>query len=279
MIAPIPDSNKSPEQSAAFEDALAPNQLPCVFVHGLKATKYKKNLVTSVSNQNRREIKYFDAMISFLPNQPQLYIDRGVLLMQEGELQSAISDFSTAIQVSENSSIKAVAHSNRGTILNIIDQHIEAIEEFNTAIELNDQLWSAFFGRAGAFMHLESYQKATDDFTRCIQLNSQHPECFIERAKAYYQMARYDLSMQDCNIAIMQEPQMLEGYLIRSQAQLAQGNGFQAIEDLTAAIEIDSNFAPAFLLRSKILRALGSDQWLMDRKKAHELDNNLDFSP
>lgn len=250
-----------------------------VFVYGVRAERARKRRDGAADSGHQFELKFLDALICISPDKAEAFVNRGVTYLRIGEVQKAISDFTRGIELSQTSAITAVAHSNRGTAFNYIDRYQDAIRDFEASIGFDRHMWHPFLGRGVALTHLGKYQEAIEDFTVGVEMDPANAQCYLERARVYSFNRMNSEAMLDCCRALDLQSNMLDAYVIRA-AVLASSEKFtEAIKDLNKAIELDKDFAPAYLVRSKIFHYLGSEQWIVDRQRAFELDNNLDFSP
>jgi tetratricopeptide (TPR) repeat protein len=71
-----------------------------------------------------------------------------------GRVQDAINACSKAIELDGSC---AEAYSKRGTAWNMIDRHLEAIEDFDQAVKINPRFEPALFGRGFAYIHLQQF--------------------------------------------------------------------------------------------------------------------------
>jgi len=78
-------------------------------------------------------IDFIDRAISFNPNNPASYYNRGLALIELGKPARAIDDFKKTIALNP---IYAEAHNGKGNALSDINQTTTAIESFREAVEL-----------------------------------------------------------------------------------------------------------------------------------------------
>lgn len=87
-------------------------------------------------------------------------------------------------------------------------QFENAIDEFDRAIELDDQFAQAFWGRGEAWLALGEYETAVADFNRVV---AQHPTTFpsiyVYRAAAYTQLENYPAAIADYETLLSLNPE------------------------------------------------------------------------
>jgi lipoprotein NlpI len=67
------------------------------------------------------------------PRDPKGHYHRGALFMAVGQVERAILDFTTAIQINPN---YTEAYANRGLMYTLVEKDAEALQDFNQAAQL-----------------------------------------------------------------------------------------------------------------------------------------------
>ena len=122
---------------------------------------------------------------------------------------------------------------------------IDAVQHFTQAIRTNkgeisiDDVAAVFNGRGLAYEGLNEYDKAIDDFSSAISINEKEPEFFLNRGLAYLHEKEYERSQSDLGKAIDLQPKRAASYASRGDAFLLTGNSARAIEDYARALELE----------------------------------------
>ena len=96
------------------------------------------------------------------------YSNRGIILANTGQLDKAIADQTTAVELDPNS---ARAHNNRANAYYRAQRHKEALEEYNEAISLSGgKLAPAYYNRAQAHQALGEQDEARQDLQQAAAL-------------------------------------------------------------------------------------------------------------
>ena len=141
------------------------------------------------------------------------------------------------------------------------EEYSEAIGRFSKAVEINPQLYTAFYYRGLAYMRQGDTDLAIQDYVRAIELAPKAAQVYNERGFAYRQRGDSSLAIQDFTRAIELNPDYATAYYNRGVSYRLQGDYALAIQDLTRTAELNSDFAPAYYNR-------GVSYWL-------EGDNDL----
>ncbi len=112
-----------------------------------------------------------------------------------------------------------------------------ALEDYNVALEKDPELGKAYMERARVFHSLEKYQSASEDASRAIMLVPNSAEAYAVRAAASSKMNRLEDALRDCNKALRLDPKYAYAYHIRALVKLDQEDPGGAIQDWEAAIE------------------------------------------
>jgi len=160
---------------------------------------------------------------------------------------SAIADFTRAIQLSPNN---AIAYFERGeAILNGKGDHDKAIADYNQALRINPNYAIAYNGRGNAYYNKKDYDLAITDFNQAIRINPNYVNAYNNRGSVYYSKKDYDLAIADFNQAIRLDPNFALAYYNRGNAYQYKRDYDLAIADYNQAISLDPNFANIYYAR------------------------------
>jgi tetratricopeptide (TPR) repeat protein len=167
----------------------------------------------------------------------------------------------------------AADYALRGERLAKRERYAEAIEEFTTALQLDDTLAAAYRGRALAFSATGDHDTAIADGTDAIRLNPRDPLAYNARAAAYRHKGNLEKAMQDCTRAIQLNPRFALAYDSRGGVHELQKNLSAALADYGRALRADPQRAPSYLHRAEVYYRLGEyDKAGADATEALKLD-------
>jgi serine/threonine protein kinase len=147
----------------------------------------------------------------------------------------------------------------------------DAVPYFSQAIAANAD-YRSYFGRAGAYQHLEKLDQAIDDYTQAIRLNPGGAMAYHERAVCLARLNQDDRALPDYNRAIELSPGYALSWNGRGVIYLHLKNYDRAKADFTQAIQLDPTFYQAYKNRSAAKKALGDTAGaLADMTQANSL--------
>ena len=220
-------------------------------------------------------IKEFNEQIKQNPDRHWVYYERGCEYYQLGKLEKAIKDFNRAIELNLED---GYSHFALGQIYSEMGNPEEALVNYNEAIveclDFNiDE--HAYIARGGCYRDLSRFQDAIEDYDSAIQLNIKCHEAYIGRAYAYISNKQYANSIEDLNKAIELKPNDAEGYFNRGYAFNETMEYKKAIADYTKVIQFDSNNSGAYRNRAMAHDNIGEfDRAIDDYTKAINIEES-----
>ncbi len=107
-------------------------------------------------------------------------LNRGVAYKNTGNLEMAVVDYSSALELSPDD---ALLYSNRGNAYRELNRPADAMNDINRSIELNPENPAAFYVRGLLFETMGDLENARRDFLRAHEISPDDKE-FRERAEA-----------------------------------------------------------------------------------------------
>ena len=238
------------------------------FVYSVIGSSYlNKNLPDSA-------ILYLNKAIELDPKDPTPYFNRGIALRAKSEFEGAIDDFEKFISVTKVDKNKAEAYANIGEIYRNSGNDSLALQCFNKAIRLNDEL-SVAYNRRGlyylgindlssaivdfskavkynqfnaeainnlglGYMMDEDFARAEELFNQAIDLSADYALAYDNRAYLKYLQKDFQGAIQDYNKEIRITPKYYQAYVSRGRVYASMGNFTQAINDFNIALENDT---------------------------------------
>jgi len=159
----------------------------------------------------------------------------GMKLFESGQHMDAIVNFNKAIEI-DNQYYQAFFM--RGVIKQNFEDHHGAMKDFNRAIELNDKLSEAYFHRGNIKFLLQDYYGSIDDYTKTISLNDGHIEAYFKRGLAKQQLEAYQEAIHDCSRILEINPKNVDAYFLRGILRIEHGQLEGGCLDLSKAGEL-----------------------------------------
>ena len=197
---------------------------------------------------------------------------RGIERFKKGDLDGAIADFSSAIEINlrpgsrhhiKNDDvlildpINATIYYNRA-VARLAKSEIElARADFSRAIAINPRITGAWVGRGRCHHSLGDPRAAIADFSRAIALDDRSAIAYNNRGISRQVQDDLPGAIDDFTRAIEIDPRLAQAYLNRGAALCASGDAGRALSDLTRSIEIDNRNALAYNNRGKAWQLKG----------------------
>lgn len=210
------------------------------------------------------------------------YFRLGQALYDLGETESALDNYTLALNEAVNDQDKADIVAERGFIYSELDQYDLALADLDQALVLDPSMAIAYAYRSYVYSDLGDYDLAVGEANRAIELGSELNEntrsaIFHARSWANINIGDYPSAVADAtesiNLIGADAPDTARTYNLRSQANRYLGNYDQALSDATQAIEIGSTDIGAldgfYYQRSQAYYELGNyEEALADQEAA-----------
>lgn len=168
-------------------------------------------------------------------NSAQNYTEVGMELFEAQDFMEAIINFNKAIDLDPQA---FQAYYMRGNIKRIFEDQHGAMKDFNMAIEINPKLFEAYFERGNIKFLLQDYYGAIADYTKTIELNENHVEAYYKRGQAKHQLEAYSDAINDCSKIIEINSKNVDAYFLRGILRIEHGQMEAGCLDLSKAGEL-----------------------------------------
>lgn len=136
------------------------------FLWGMDAYK-QRDLPTALDN--------FNHALTFNDGVDLIYFRRALVYEKLNRLDDANTDYQTAISISP----KAIYYNNLGINKAIVKAYNEAIEAYNSAIELDSFYAQAWLNRSVAYHYKENYAQACSDARKAKELGLEMVQTYL----------------------------------------------------------------------------------------------------
>ena len=124
----------------------------------------------------------------------EVYNNRGITAAKQNLFESAISEFTRAIN---RDATFSDAYYNRGLVYNALGHQEKAISDFTKVTEISTQFTEGYFNRGQIYLAKNEYEQAIADFTKVIEIDPKHAEAYFSRLLAYFALGEYGKSWDD----------------------------------------------------------------------------------
>ncbi len=164
----------------------------------------------------------------------------------------------------------------RGTIKQAQDDFAGAFEDYDEALKIAPDYYTAIYNRGSLNLNLGKPKEAMVDLNQAIEVNPSNA-AYNSRGLAKSLLGDYQGAIVDFNEAVLLDPNDENAYYNRGVANINLENYKLAIPDLTKAIETQSTNPDAFYYRGLANVALGNKrQGIKDLKQAKSQYEDID---
>jgi hypothetical protein len=150
---------------------------------------YAKAQDAMMKNQPEKISKYLQKALEICPTYTQALTMRGALLLDKGDLTSAIDDFDRAIH---SDSRYALAHAEMAAALNRLNKFDDALRAAERASTLNPNSWQPYYEMAKSYLGKTDYQRALQQLTHAqSQMTQDYAPLHLLRASAFLALKNY----------------------------------------------------------------------------------------
>jgi len=203
---------------------------------------------------------------------PGYLSNRGVAKIAKGDLESAIKDFTSALDRKPNF---VDGFRNRGLAYHMLADYDSAIADFKRAIKLDDRSAPLYNARGASLVAKDELELAIADFDRALRIDTKFAKAYYNRGQARFLKKDFTGSVADLDAYVTLVPRDPRGYIQRGDARVNMADFTGAIADFGAAIEVDPKNWEAYSHRGEARRLEGDLQAAMaDHDTAIGLDAN-----
>ncbi len=200
-------------------------------------------------------VRDLNESIRINPNNKMAYFFIAEAHYRKGDLVEAVQNYDKAIELDREN---ATFFQKRGAAWYDLDGLEEAIEDNSEAIKLSPNWSTPYNGRGIAHMKKGDLQYAFEDFDRAIQLEPGYATAYMNRGLAYRSLTQFEKAMNELDTAIRLDPSKPTAWYNRGLVWRNIGNHQKAIADFDKAIKLDPDYAMFYLNRSSAHKSLGN---------------------
>jgi len=193
-------------------------------------------------------------VLGFQPDHPESLHLLGVIALQRGRLQEAVTLISRAVKAKPRF---ADAHSNLGNALRELGRLDEAELSYRTAISLNSGFAMAHYNLGNVLMTGNRFEEAAKSFTAAVAGAPNLLEARINLGTALRELGRLDESERCYRQALAIRPDSAAALFNLGNTLLEKGNAAEAAECYRRALAQDPTHTGARLNLGSALRDLG----------------------
>lgn len=145
---------------------------------------------------------------------------------------------------------------NRGICYRLVSDFDKAIDDFNQAEKLGLVGRGLWMNRAMSYLPLKRYEEALADVSKIIEKSPKDSTSRYYRGEIYFKLGKFHEAIEDYTqgLASQNSPYLL---FVRADAYRTIGELTRSLEDYTQAIALADHMVPFRIARSRVLAALG----------------------
>ena len=236
----------------------------------LHPTHFIKNKTNNTGQPIELELEILSQKIIKQPENPLSYIKRGQLYFQLHEFDKAIDDFNTALSIDDS---LQQAYFERGMAL-ARNGRIEAgIKDLTHFIKYNPNSSLAYTKRGVRYIWAGKLNYAKKDLLHAVKLDKSNSEAHDDLGVIYAQQKDFDNALKHFSLAIQYDPSYQKAYHNLAMGYILTNNPQQALIAINKALILDDDSRNSLMLKSEILYALGK------KNEAEAIIRKAEFLP
>src|SRR5262245_27905257 len=238
-----------------------------------------------------RAILDYDKAIEIDPRHRWAYCRRGYAHELDGNLRSAIADYTKHLEMNPKDAVHG--YWLRARIYHGINDYDRAIVDYTKLIEIDKIVengevvgskYDGYGARASVYFDKKDYDRAISDYTKIMETLDKrtmgHQHAHLWRLRAHAEKGDHDYAIAEFTKMINASPGYAVVYSERARAYFRSGRTSQALADAEKAMELvqswlkrDPGAAFAFDVRGHVHETLGKrDEAIADYRKALKLN-------
>jgi class 3 adenylate cyclase len=125
----------------------------------------------------------------------------------------------------------------------------DACSFYSEWIRENPECAEAYLGRGRCAAAIGEHEQALDDFNTALELVPNSAECLCARALSFAAQENHEAALADLDLSLALSPDLAEAYCSRAIEHLHSGHPAAALVDCTEAIKLQAGFAEAYYYR------------------------------
>jgi len=211
------------------------------------------------SGDEQAALQDLDAAVNSDPKGKVPWIGRGDFYFKKSDYPHALESYDHALQIGgRDPQSDLLIYENRGSALESLGRHEEAIADFTRAIALDPQDTIAYSNRATVLLRSNRLALAIADLSEVIRLEPADGRAFYERGTAYERSGALEKALNDYREAVRLRPGFAPAAAALGRLLAARNPG-EALENLSAAIRLDPRSA-ALRTRANLYLSLGQPE-------------------
>lgn len=198
------------------------------------------------------DLQDFSRITQETEDDAQQLINRALLQVQHFNFAEAISDYSKAFILSNDSTILI----SRAAIYMRVLKYDKALADLNLVLSIQ-KIYDAYLYRAKLYVAIKECDLALQDLDAAMAMDSSNPTAYEERAQLFEQLEQFDKAITDYTKLISLNTGDFYPYVLRADLFEKTENWKQAIADYSEAIRLNPYYSDLYQYRGELLEKIG----------------------
>lgn len=206
----------------------------------------------SMSGEYSKSIKWYTEVISVYRKKDKWmgYNDRGTVYNDMGEVDKALDDFNTALnlippEMKNYNLAKSIIYQNRGNVYYHKGESNKAIADYESSITLNDADYVSRNNLAAVYKRTGDYYKALDLYSEALKKadnNRWKAKIYLKRGGVYELLKQFENAKREYELSIQKDEKYADAYKFLGTIYYGEGDYDKAIKYLSKAVELNSDY-------------------------------------
>ncbi len=183
--------------------------------------------------------------------------NRGRVYSLLGQYARAIQDYESAMEVDPEYEL---LYYNRAMAYEKLADYERALADFDRALSIKMDMAIAYAGRGATYNRLGRYEAAIAELDHALSLDASLDIAYLDRGFAYARLGFHELALSDYERALVFDSYCPETYVNRGDIWFVRGDFGRAIADYSQALEINPYFYTAYYNRAMAYRMIGDNR-------------------
>jgi tetratricopeptide (TPR) repeat protein len=188
------------------------------------------------------------------PSSADAYFDRGLMLLNSGNIDAAISDFDASLKLKPNDEWTLA---NRGVAYSWKEDALAAEKDFTAVEKLNPSNPVLLRGRALIAEHRGEFQRAVELYGKSLAVDPKNDFALGRQAQALHNLGQDDKALAASDQALKLAPGQIDLRVMRANIFMMLGDRDQVAREADAMVQQSPNSDMALVGAAKTYAALG----------------------
>ncbi len=242
--------------------ALESLNLSMLPVSGLRSVRY---LILSAAL-----LLPFSSVFTQQPSTATFYIERGAFLWHHADYEGAISSYTRAIEIDEETMRVPQAHKpvasrlantylTRAEVRSVCRIFEGAFADIDRALQLLPRWAEAYYRRGFIYQMSGDANDAVIQYSKAIDIDPRHARAYKDRGYSRSDIGDLDGALNDYDTSLKIDPTDVQAYFFRGATRSDRRDYAGAIADYSRMIELAPNNALGYQMRGLLFLVMGSD--------------------